>query len=135
MSEPGKPPPVPPDQVSPSPAPQQTGKPGKKLAEIDGNIDGDRRSRFHDGVAISTYNHQQQQEIARRNIAYVLICLVTALVLMSFIYLWTLPLNENARKHVDNLMLLMQLVFGPIITLAATAIGYYFGTNSRTGGL
>ncbi|RSZ57776.1 hypothetical protein HF313_27235 [Massilia atriviolacea] len=73
--------------------------------------------------------------MARRNIAYALICLVTALVLMSFIYLWTLPLNESARKHVENLMLFMQLIFGPIITLAATAIGYYFGANSRTGRL
>lgn len=84
---------------------------------------------------LAPYNHQKQQEIARRNIAYALICLVTALVLMSFIYLWTLPLNESARKHVENLMLFMQLIFGPIITLAATAIGYYFGANSRTGRL
>jgi hypothetical protein len=32
-----------------------------------------------------------------------------------------------------DLMLLMQLVFGPVITLAAAAIAYYFGANSRTG--
>ena len=125
MTDPSKPATAPPDPVSPPP----------DVVEIDGDIGMQLRRRASDRLSLATYNHQQQQEIARRNIAYVLICLVTALVLMSFIYLWTLPLNENARKHVDNLMLLMQLVFGPIITLAATAIGYYFGTNSRTGGL
>lgn len=133
MSEPGKPPPAPPDQGSPPPAAQKPGTPAGKQVDIDGKLDVATPSRFHDSVGISTYNHQKQQEIARRNIAYGLICLVTVLVVMSFIYLWTLPLDEHARKHVENLMLLMQLVFGPIITLAATAIGYYFGTNSRTG--
>ncbi|MCE3603758.1 hypothetical protein LXA47_09070 [Massilia sp. P8910] len=43
----------------------------------------------------------------------------------------TLPLNDGARKHVENLILVLQVAFGPIITLAGTAMGDYFGANSR----
>lgn len=78
------------------------------------------------------YNHQKQQEIARKNIAYWLVGLVASITIFSFVYLWSLPLEVSSTKeYVANLILILQIIFGPIITLAGTAIGYYFGANSK----
>jgi hypothetical protein len=82
-------------------------------------------------VETEPYNHQKQQEIARRYIAYALVVLIAFLILLSFSYLFALPLNANTKRYVDNLISILQILFGPLITLAATAIGYYFGSNAK----
>lgn len=84
-----------------------------------------------DSISIEPYNHQKQQEIARRYIAYALVGMVTLLVILSFWYLFVLPLSPNTNKYVVNLLSLLQVLFGPLVTLTATAIGYYFGANAK----
>lgn len=107
------------------------GEGSTKIIEVDGEDGGQENTTPKlDDVKTAPYNHEEQQEIARRRIAYSLVGLVLILVLFSCIYLWVLPLTPNTRKYVDNLIVLLQVVFGPIITLAGTAIGYYFGANS-----
>ncbi|RJG14525.1 hypothetical protein [Massilia cavernae] len=76
------------------------------------------------------YNHQKEQEKARRNVAYWLVWIVASIIFLAFAYLWTLPLTRGTREYVDNLVQVLQIVFAPIITLAGTAIGYYFGANA-----
>lgn len=77
---------------------------------------------------IEPYNHYKQQEIARKNSAYWLVGLVASITIFPLVYLWSLPLEVSGNKeYVANLILILQIIFGPIITLAETAIGYYFG--------
>lgn len=107
------------------------GEGSTRIIEVDGEDGGQENGTPKlDDVKTAPYNHEEQQEIARRRIAYSLVGLVLILVLFSCVYLWVLPLTPNTRKYVDNLIVLLQVVFGPIITLAGTAIGYYFGANS-----
>lgn len=72
---------------------------------------------------------KKEQEKARRNIAYWLVWMVAAIIVIAFGYLWTLPLTRGTREYVDNLVLVLQIVFAPIIALAGT-VGYYFGANA-----
>lgn len=109
-----------------------------EVVEVDGEGENNDQSDSPPSISSSStiaqtepYNHQKQQEIARRNIAYWLVGIVALIVIMSFVYLWVLPLNVNTRRYVDNLILILQIVFTPLITLAGTAIGYYFGANTK----
>jgi hypothetical protein len=104
------------------------------IVEVDGEEADAKKSAPPALVDINTepYNHQKQQEIARKNIAYWLVGLVASITIFSFVYLWSLPLEVSSTKeYVANLILILQIIFGPIITLAGTAIGYYFGVNSK----
>ena len=104
------------------------------IVEVDGEEADAKKSAPPALVDINTepYNHQKQQEIARKNIAYWLVGLVASITIFSFVYLWSLPLEVSSTKeYVANLILILQIIFGPIITLAGTAIGYYFGANSK----
>jgi hypothetical protein len=115
---------------------QQTSK-TPEVVEVDGEVqDGLPASTSENPPELTTvktepYNHRKQQEIARRNIAYSLVLIVFCIIIFSFVYLCYLPLSEKTRAYVDNLVLILEVVFGPIITLTGTAIGYYFGANSK----
>jgi len=111
---------------------------GPEVVEVDGESSTGRQSETPPSISSSStiaqtepYNHQKQQEIARRNIAYWLVGIVTTIILLSFIYIFILPLSADTKKYIENLILFLQIVFGPVITLTATAIGYYFGANSK----
>lgn len=72
------------------------------------------------------YNHLKQQERVRGRIAEGLTILLAAIILLAFITLWC------SGGSFDDLAKLMTIVFGPVVALVGTAIGYYFG--GKTGG-
>lgn len=78
-----------------------------------------------------TYNHQQHQESFRGWIAILLIILLAIIVVFCLCFLSNLP-QTDAEKSLNNLIQILQVVFGPLVTLVATAVGYYFGANSKS---
>lgn len=114
--------------------PVQPEKDATEVVEVDGEEGSGTKNSppALDRVATEPYNHQKVQEIARKKIAFALVGLVFLIILLSFLYLWVLPLSPNTKKYVENLILILQIIFGPIITLAGTAIGYYFGANGSS---
>ncbi|WP_047534528.1 hypothetical protein [Methylotenera sp. N17] len=78
-----------------------------------------------------TYNHQQHQESFRGWIAILLIILLAIIVIYCLCFLSNLP-QTDADKSLNNLIQILQVVFGPLVTLVATAVGYYFGANSKS---
>ncbi len=77
------------------------------------------------------YNHQENQESARQKIAFTLIFIILLVILFAMFYLWSLPLSEKMSSHVKNLAEILQIIFTPLLTLTSTAVGYYFGSNSK----
>jgi len=72
-------------------------------------------------VKESTYDPSQSREWARNSVLAILILtVVSAFVLGSY-----LAVNFSEFKE------LLQIVFGPIIALTSTAIGFYFGERKR----
>jgi hypothetical protein len=66
----------------------------------------------------------EDQETARATIAYILLAMLGAVILLSFFLLWAKP------YHSEKLHALLQLLFGPLIALVGAATGYYFGAAS-----
>ena len=67
------------------------------------------------------FNIAKEQEKVRGLIALALIVLLAVIILFAFISLWTYS------SSFGDLEKLLTIVFGPIIALVGTAIGYYFG--------
>ena len=67
------------------------------------------------------FNIAKEQEKVRGLIAQALIVLLAVIILFAFITLWTYS------STFGDLEKLLTIVFGPVIALVGTAIGYYFG--------
>lgn len=67
-----------------------------------------------------------RREWTRGIIAIVLLTILTAVVVASFIYLFSIPTRSTA-----DLTALLTAIFAPIIGLIGTALGYYFGSTAR----
>ena len=67
------------------------------------------------------FNIAREQEKVRGLVAQALIVLLAVIILFAFITLWTYS------STFDDLEKLLTIVFGPVIALVGTAIGYYFG--------
>jgi hypothetical protein len=63
-----------------------------------------------------------QREQRRGQIALLLVALLIAVILISFIMLWLLPADRF-----DGLMELLQILFAPIIGLVGAVTGFYYG--------
>ncbi len=67
------------------------------------------------------FNIAKEQEKVRGLIAQALTLLLAVIILFAFITLWT------SSSTFGDLEKLLTIVFGPVIALVGTAIGYYFG--------
>jgi hypothetical protein len=72
----------------------------------------------------SKFDPEPQREKMRGRIAMGLLLMVAGIVAISFISLWF-------GMDTDTLQTLLTIIFGPIVALAGTATGFYFG--GRTG--
>ncbi|MGQ0529962.1 MAG: hypothetical protein ACT4PG_09150 [Panacagrimonas sp.] len=81
------------------------------------------------GPVVEPFNIDKEQEKIRGLIAQALVVLLAILVLFAFITLWVF---SSAFADLEKLM---TIVFGPVIALVGTAIGYYFGGKNTSGGL
>lgn len=82
----------------------------------------------------------------RRFVSYLLFALLTAVVVAAFVQLFgindrDLPTNSataqllnaqvaDAEADADRLMGLMNVVFGPVVTLFSSVVGFYFGART-----
>jgi len=69
---------------------------------------------------------------ARKHIAYWLLGILTGIVVVSFaLLLWALGSGhdntENNFKHINGLL---NIIYGPVVTLVGSAVGFYFGAQS-----
>jgi hypothetical protein len=80
------------------------------------------------GPAFEPFNIAKEQEKVRGVIAQALIVLLAVIILFAFISLWTFS------SGFPDLEKLMTIVFGPVIALVGTAIGYYFGGKTTQNG-
>lgn len=67
----------------------------------------------------------------RGYIAIALLIILGLVVAAAFGYLWVLPLTPNTKEYTANLITLLQIIFGPIVALVGTALGYYFGSKGN----
>ncbi len=88
------------------------------------------------------YDPQKANDDARRNIAYallVLLIIVVAFALVAISIVNSQPLDstnstiraEDAKTDAERLVSVLNIVFGPIVTLLGTATGFYFGSQAR----
>ena len=81
---------------------------------------------------LEAYNPIQATDNARRNIAYTLIAILACLVLLGFIALFYILSSKHSTKDdYDPLIGVINILFGPIVTLVGSANGFYFGSQSR----
>ena len=70
------------------------------------------------------YDPLKERENVRGAVALLLIGLMAATIVASFILLWIHP--DRSRELHD----LLALVFGPLVALVGAATGYYFGAQA-----
>lgn len=79
----------------------------------------------------------------RRNISYVLLALLGAMLVASFAALFiiniqakvTPPQITAAESDFKNLTTLLNIVFGPMIALVSSVVGFYFGARTAREGV
>lgn len=72
-------------------------------------------------------------DITRRVVAYVLLGLIFMVVLIAFTDLFVInaqAIPRSGNEDAERLMKLMNVVFGPIITLFSSVVGFYFGART-----
>ncbi|WP_174274938.1 hypothetical protein [Sphingomonas bacterium] len=101
------------------------------------------------GPPVLTYTPKTTEtpdSTTRKWVSYLLLLLLTTVVLASFVDLFVInapgpPPMSNAMEAVaadsadatadaDRLMRLMNLVFGPVVTLFSSVVGFYFGART-----
>ena len=95
--------------------------------------DGDLQPANYDqlesaGPPLEPFNIAKEQEKVRGLIAQGLIVMLAIIILLAFISLW------HYGSSFADLEKLMTIVFGPVIALVGTAIGYYFGGKAAQNG-
>lgn len=83
-----------------------------------------RENLAPEGPSVEPFNIHREQEKVRGIIAQGLVVLLSMIILFAFITLWLYI------KNFSDLEKLLTIIFGPVIALVGTAIGYYFGGKS-----
>jgi hypothetical protein len=76
-------------------------------------------------VGVEPYDPRPHEDQARRNIAYLLISLLIAICIASFVLVIGWP------ETLDKVVQLIQIVLSPIVALVSAATGFYYGTKSK----
>ena len=69
-----------------------------------------------------------KRESARQTVAIIVAVTILAVVICSFITLWTF-----SARSVTDLKVLLDILFAPIIGIFGAVVGFYFGANSASG--
>ncbi|WP_156361762.1 hypothetical protein [Sphingomonas sp. Leaf343] len=84
--------------------------------------------------------------MTRKWVSYLLLLLLSVVVILSFIQLFTIngavmprttepgvmiaAVTADTAADADRLMRLMNVVFGPVVTLFSSVVGFYFGART-----
>lgn len=79
------------------------------------------------------YNPDKANDDARRLIAISLIVLLAAVILLTFwALLWALAAGKaDTKTNYEHIAGILNILFGPIVTLVGSATGFYFGAQNR----
>jgi hypothetical protein len=83
-------------------------------------------------LSVQPYNPRDQAlDGARKEIANWLLLMLGMIVLLAFIPILLLIATSDATKqNVEPIINVLNIVFGPIVALVGSAMGFYFGTHS-----
>jgi hypothetical protein len=92
---------------------------------------------------LDKYDEKKASDDARRAIAYWLLALLIVTVLVAMIAVSVIngqPLDgkvgtvyaNDAKADAERLVTVLNIVFGPVVTLLGTATGFYFGQQARS---
>lgn len=77
----------------------------------------------------------------RRWIAYVLLVVMGAVIAAAFYALFTInsevtgeALGKDAADDAERLMKIVNVIFGPVVTLVSSVVGFYFGARTAKEG-
>lgn len=86
---------------------------------------------------------ESPDEKTRRGVSYWLLTLLTGVLILSFVALFVInsaggPYVQNGRlvngndslEDADRLLKLVNIVFGPVVTLVSSVVGFYFGART-----
>lgn len=100
-------------------------------AELDLDVrDASGLSAALPSVETEPYNPERWHSLARRNIAYWLLAILSLLVVLTFIPLYWILFTGGDDRDFAPLMSILNIVFGPVVTLVGSATGFYFGAQS-----
>jgi hypothetical protein len=69
------------------------------------------------------YDPRQQEDSARRRIAYILLSI------LGVIVLWALGIASFFPDSIESVLKMLQIILGPVIALVSAATGFYFGSK------
>lgn len=69
------------------------------------------------------YDPRQQEDSARRRIAYVLLSI------LGLVVIWALGVASFFPNSIESVLKMLQIILGPIIALVSAATGFYFGSK------
>ena len=99
----------------------------KDLTTEDGTLDSATFGQLvPEGPVLQPFNIAKEQEKVRGQIAQALVAMLAVIILLAFLSLWVYS------STFSDLEKLMTIIFGPVIALVGTAIGYYFGGKTAT---
>jgi hypothetical protein len=73
----------------------------------------------------------------RRGISYLLFALLSAVILVAFISLFIANAtadSKDAAEDAERLIKLINIIFGPVVTLFSSVVGFYFGARTAREG-
>lgn len=89
------------------------------------------------GPSIGTFDpatKDNPDDKTRRGISYWLLTLLTGLIIVSFIAIFIANGlagdADDAAADADRLITLVNIVFGPVVTLVSSVVGFYFGART-----
>ena len=79
---------------------------------------------------------RSRDETTRQWVAFVLLALLAVIVIVAFVALFQIngaaavPATDDNKADAERLMSLMNVVFGPVVTLFSSVVGFYFGART-----
>jgi Ca2+/H+ antiporter len=73
----------------------------------------------------------------RRGISYALFALLTGVIVVAFIALFlanSVNNSTDAAADAERLIKLINIIFGPVVTLFSSVVGFYFGARTAKEG-
>ena len=73
----------------------------------------------------------------RRGISYLLFALLTGVIIAAFIALFianSMSVPDDAKADAERLIQLINIIFGPVVTLFSSVVGFYFGARTAKEG-
>jgi hypothetical protein len=89
-------------------------------------------ARLPETVAAEPYNPDRARDKTRQNIAYALIAILAGTIVMTMVLTWWLISPADPAGNAERLVRVVNIIFGPIVTLVGSATGFYFGAQTAS---